>query len=314
MLKAIGLGVLASLFFASTFVVNQLMAVHGGSWLFSSSLRYFYTVPLFLLWVLLQRELGSLFRLMRKNIWPWIIWGTVGFGLFYGPLTYAAQYGPSWAIAATFQLTIVFGSLLVPVTTHQPIPWRSLWPSVLILLGIFIVQWHGQLSMSGQQVGSFVAVMVAALAYPLGNREMMAWTQGQVHAPARIFGMTLGSLPFWIVLAAIGMKTVGPPPVWQWEQTFIVAMASGVIATALFFGATDQAHGHPVILAKIEATQSMEIVFTVVLAQIFHLSGTLRGYDELGIGLVIAGMIWHSLKAPLPIAVSTVQKSKSSSD
>ena len=40
-MKEIALGILASLFFAVTFILNHAMEMQGGSWLWSASLRYF---------------------------------------------------------------------------------------------------------------------------------------------------------------------------------------------------------------------------------------------------------------------------------
>ncbi|AUW95393.1 hypothetical protein BXT84_04725 [Sulfobacillus thermotolerans] len=298
-MKAIGLGILASLFFASTFVLNQTMSLHGGSWLWTSSLRYFYTVPVLAIWVAWRGELPKLASLMTRRPWPWFLWGTVGFGLFYAPLTFAAVYGPSWAVASTFQLTIIIGSLLVPFTTHQKIPWRHLWPSVPILAGIAMVQWQSHVALNQSLFVSLAAVLLSAVAYPLGNRKMMALTTGDISAVTRILGMTIGSLPFWIVLAGIASVSAGRPPVWQWEETFWVAMSSGIVATALFFRATDQAQGRPDTLAKVEATQSMEIVFTLLLALIFHLPGHADVASIAGMALVMGGMVWHAVGRPL---------------
>ena len=40
MTRLIGIGVLAALFFSSTFVLNRAMSLDGGSWVWSASLRY----------------------------------------------------------------------------------------------------------------------------------------------------------------------------------------------------------------------------------------------------------------------------------
>ncbi len=45
-MKEIALGILASLFFAVTFILNHAMEMQGGSWLWSASLRYFFYAPL----------------------------------------------------------------------------------------------------------------------------------------------------------------------------------------------------------------------------------------------------------------------------
>ena len=52
------------------------------------------------------------------------------------PLTYAGDYGESWLIAASWQMTIVMGLLLSPFF-RQRIPFMNLLASALILLGVF---------------------------------------------------------------------------------------------------------------------------------------------------------------------------------
>ncbi len=293
-MKSIALGIIAALFFASTFVLNQTMALHGGSWLWSSALRYFWTVPILGIWVVWQGQGPALWREFRRCPWSWVLWGTVGFGFFYAPLTFAAAYAPSWAVASTFQLTIIIGSLLVPFTTGNRIPWRHLWPSLPILAGIGLVQWNHTAHVGAVMILALGAVMMAATAYPLGNRKMMAVTGGKLSSPARILGMTVGSLPFWGILAVIGYRTAGAPSAAQWSETLLVAVLSGVVATALFFRATDSAHGHPATLARVEATQSMEIVFTLLLAQLLGLPGAVSGASAAGMALVMGGMVWHA--------------------
>ena len=41
MIRLILLGVLSGAFFSSTFILNEVMSVSGGHWLWSASLRYF---------------------------------------------------------------------------------------------------------------------------------------------------------------------------------------------------------------------------------------------------------------------------------
>lgn len=47
-MKEIALGILASLFFAVTFILNHAMEMQGGSWLWSASLRFFFMLPFYL--------------------------------------------------------------------------------------------------------------------------------------------------------------------------------------------------------------------------------------------------------------------------
>ena len=52
---------------------------------------------------------------MKNRPGVWVLWSTVGFGLFYGPICFSAAYAPGWLIAATWQVTIISGSLLAPL-------------------------------------------------------------------------------------------------------------------------------------------------------------------------------------------------------
>ena len=75
--------------------------------------------------------------------------------------------------------------------------------------------------------------------------------------------MTLASLPFWFLLSLYGFFTVGAPTKMQSFQSLLVALFSGVIATVLFFKATDLVRGNMQKLASVEATQSMEVLFAL---------------------------------------------------
>ena len=109
--KAFLLGILASLFFAFTFVFNRRMNLSGGYWLWSGCLRYIFTLPI--MYVLLLRGNGvkPVLSAIKQDTKNWIIWSTVGFGLFYMPLTLASVYGESWFVAASWQITIVAGMI-----------------------------------------------------------------------------------------------------------------------------------------------------------------------------------------------------------
>lgn len=114
-MKAIVIGILASLFFAVTFILNRAMELSGGRWLWSSSLRFIFMVPFLCLIVIMRGTFTPLLLEMRKKPFYWIKWSFVGFVLFYAPITFAAAYGPGWLIAGTWQITIVAGVLLSPL-------------------------------------------------------------------------------------------------------------------------------------------------------------------------------------------------------
>lgn len=65
--KAFSFGILASLFFASTFVLNRIMAVSGGGWQWSSALRFVWMLPILLLIVIIRGDLKQLLIEMKKK-------------------------------------------------------------------------------------------------------------------------------------------------------------------------------------------------------------------------------------------------------
>ena len=95
-------------------------------------------------------------------------------------------------------------------------------------------------------------VAVAAFAYPLGNRKMMDLCEGRVDPFQRVLGMTIASLPAWIVLAVYALFTVGLPSMSQVFQSLLVALSSGVVATILFFIATDRVRNNQGKLTAVE--------------------------------------------------------------
>jgi drug/metabolite transporter (DMT)-like permease len=308
-LQVIFIGMLASLFFASTFVINRAMDLSGGSWIWSASLRYLFTVPFLLLIVMTRRNMKTLIDEMKTQPVSWIVWSTVGFGLFYAPLCFATAYGPAaWLIAGTWQITIVAGSLLVPLFYEErrtadgiqeirhKIPKREMVTSIFILMGVVLLQYKAGSSIEMTELAlGFLPVLVAAFAYPLGNRKMMAICKDKLDVYQRVLGMTMASIPFWLVLSLYGIKTVGLPSSEQIVQSFIVAICSGIIATVLFFYATDKAEGNPKKLAAVEATQSGEVVFTVF-GEVMFLKGEIpAGGSLIGIIIIIIGMVLHSM-------------------
>src|SRR5690625_4840198 len=113
-MRAIFIGILGALFFSVTFILNRSMELDGGSWVWSASLRFFFMIPMLLIIVYFRSSVRDVFIHIKANPFAWILWSTIGFGLFYAPLTFATVYGPGWLVAATFQIAIIAGSLLVP--------------------------------------------------------------------------------------------------------------------------------------------------------------------------------------------------------
>lgn len=179
----------------------------------------------------------------------------------------------------------------------KAISGRAMIFSLIILIGIAIMQFKQATAVGTKEIIlGVVPVLIAAFAYPLGNRKMMAITNGELDAFQRTLGMTIASLPFWILLSTIGVFTVNPPEPSQLTHTLIVALSSGVIATSIFFKATDLAHHDHRQLASVEATQSGEVFFALI-GEMLILGAHLPDvFSMIGIGFVILGMILHSLK------------------
>lgn len=297
MKRSVLLGVLASLFFAATFVLNRSMDLGGGFWMWSASLRYLFMLPM--TWALVCRSHGvkAVLREIKAHPGPWFLWSTVGFGLFYMPMTWASVYGESWFVAATWQITIVAGILLTPLFGKR-IPGKNLACSAVILAGVFLLQAaHFRTMRLEGTLPALALILVAAFSYPLGNRKMMACCPPGFSTFQRVFGMTLCSMPFWLVMSAIALAAHGLPSGGQTVQSFIVALFSGVIATLLFFEATNRAKHDARQLAMVEATQSGEVLFTLLGGVLFLGDSLPSAAGFAGIALIVAGMVANSLAA-----------------
>jgi drug/metabolite transporter (DMT)-like permease len=255
----------------------------------------------------MRKNLRPLLTEMRKQPGKWFLWSFVGFGLFYAPLCFAAAYSPGWLIAGTWQITIISGALLAPLffeTIHTKngtlkvrgkIPFRGLSMSLVILLGIVLIQMEHakELTLENLLLG-VLPVIIASFAYPLGNRKMMDVCEGRLDAYQRVLGMTLASLPVWLLLSLYGIYSVGLPSTGQSVQSLLVALFSGVIATVLFFKATDIVRGDMQKLASVEATQSVEVLFALAGELLLLSLPNPSPVSWLGIFIVILGMILHS--------------------
>lgn len=297
MKKALTYGILASLFFAFTFLLNRSMNLAGGYWMWSACLRYLFMLPMLaiLLIILPGDRFRPVIEAIKKQPFTWLLWSTVGFGLFYLPLTLASDFGESWLVAASWQITIVAGVLLTPLFGKK-IPVKNLAMGFVILAGIFLLQVpHMDSQNAAKNCAAFLPILVAAFSYPLGNRKMMQYCPQNLDTIQRVFGMTLCSIPFWLIFSLIAWFKTGLPSVGQSIQSLGVALFSGVIATLLFFHATDLVKGNQRQLAVIEATQCSEVIFTL-LGGILVLGDTVPNITGfLGLVLIVFGMILNSI-------------------
>jgi uncharacterized membrane protein len=63
--------------------------------------------------------------------------------------------------------------------------------------------------------------------------------------------------------------------------------------------ATDLSQGRAMWLARIEASQAMEIVLRVLLSAIIFGTAWPDKFGMIGMVIIVVGMIWHSLSSPL---------------
>ena len=300
------IGLLSGLFFSSTFILNRLMSLEGGHWVWSASLRYAFMV-LFLVVILAvfqgRKTPWLVFKFFLKNWFFWLAAGTIGFGGFYSLICFSADYAPGWVIAATWQLTII-ASLFVLVFFGRSFP-RKIWGfSILIFVGVLLVNTSQVDSFDMRQLlfGGF-PVLIAAFCYPIGNQLVWEAKNGNKSLPNidspylqnpfnKVFLLTLGSIPFWLILVAINKPPL--PSSGQITNTALVALFSGIMATSLFLFARNNAK-KPSELAAVDATQSSEVVFAMI-GEILLLSAPVPNIVSfLGIAMVFIGLaffIW----------------------
>jgi drug/metabolite transporter (DMT)-like permease len=311
-LKAVAIALLSALFFTLTYVLNRAVVSGGGHWQWAVILRYLITLPLLAVVLPVQGGFGDLPHELRTHGRQWLTWSSVGFVLFGVPLTWAASSGPSWLVAGSFQTTVLAGPLLAPfIYRDERARWHvaALSIGVLIVAGVMLLQFghsHGVLDASAWlAVG---AVVFAAFAYPLGNRMILLHlerTGTKLGAVQRVFGMTLASWPAWLVLAVVTWFTVGPPSLREALLAGGVALSSGVIATVLFFHATEMVGRQPTALAGVEAMQAAELLFATVIGVVFlheAMPGLTAAFGAVAIMVGIALFAWVSGRERTPDA------------
>lgn len=296
---AMGLGLLSAAFFSVSFVVNHGMALGGGAWEWSAALRYLMTLPVFALLVAVRGGLAPVFAALLAAPWRWLVWSTVGFGLFYGPICFAAVYAPGWLVASAWQLTIICGVLLAPLlyrdAGRRRVPAVALGLSGLVLAGVALTVVEAPGGVSWGMLGGLAAVLVAAVAYPVGNRKSMDLAGDALDTFQRLLALSVASLPCWLLLAVAGGLRAGLPGGGQVASTAVVAVSSGVIATALFFAATRRVRDNPLHLAAVEATQAGEVMFVAVAEPVVLSTASPGPVAWAGITVITVGVLAYSL-------------------
>ena len=301
MIKLIAIGLLSGMFFSSTFILNRVMSLEWGHWVWSASLRYVYMVLFLILSVPIFQGWGAprqIFRLFLQHWRFWIFSGSIGFGCFYALICFSADHAPGWIIATTWQLTIV-ASLFVLLCFGRSFPKKTWIFSLIVFTGVLIFNLShiATTDIKGVFMGG-LPVLIAAFCYPVGNQLVWEARNGNKNLPDiqslyienpfnKVLLLSLGSLPFWGLLVLI---TAPPTPSsGQLFNTALVALFSGIFATSLFLFARGKSK-RASELAAVDATQSSEVIFTMT-GEIFLLNSPLPNTTALvGIFMVFSGL------------------------
>lgn len=357
MVRLILLGLLSGAFFSSTFVLNELMSSAGGHWFWSASLRYVFMLFLLTLMIGIRSGMARVHELFNIFCAHWRFWcltGSIGFGVFYTGICYAADHVSGWVVAATFMFTVV-SSLLVLIAFGQRFDKKFVFYALLVFVGVLLANisegLHGgtdDTALSDLLLYGALPALIAAFSYPIGNQlvwqasfnakknaaeqeqhallaqaaldmhetphneqvqtisppaptdtrggMLSAWiaripvieTQLLTDAFNKVWLMTLGSLPFWLVLGLIVHPEL--PQFSQVMNTFLVALFSGVAATSIFLYAREHATTSSEV-AGVDATQASEIIFALIGGMILLGSPLPSALGLFGIALIIIGLI-----------------------
>ena len=371
MVKLILLGLLSGAFFSSTFILNELMSAAGGHWFWSASLRYVFMWLMLTAIIVMQHGFGrirELATIFRQHWGFWCVTGSIGFGIFYTGICYAADHAAGWVVAATFMFTVV-ASLLVLLVFGQRFDKKFIAYALLVFFGVVLVNISegihaasvlgaDAVPMTDMLLYGALPALVAAFSYPIGNQlvwqvsynaknkntELAATAQAShqiaenelpplsaidSHYPAdtdsnthttesvsaepppsllqnliakipaiqttllqdafnKVWLMTLGSVPFWLVLGIVVHPEL--PDTKQVFNTLLVALLAGVAATSIFLYAREKAETSSEV-AGVDATQASEVIFALIGGMLLLNSSLPSMMGLIGIALIIIGLI-----------------------
>ncbi len=302
MLRLILIGLLSGFFFSSTFVLNRMMSLQGGHWVWTASLRYGYMIIFLMLWVGLFRGFDVFKKALRHFYDHWLFWtltGSVGFGGFYALICYSADYAPGWVIATTWQFTII-ATLIVLICFGRSFPKRIWLFSCLVFAGVLMVNLSRADAVNvADLVKSIIPVLIAAFCYPIGNQLVWEATNGNqrlpdintpvIHDPfIKVLLMSLGSAPLWLFLVIVNAPPL--PSKGQLVSTALVALSSGVVATSIFLYARNLSQ-NAAELAAVDSTQSSEVIFALVGEMVILGAAFPNIYGVMGILITGVGLV-----------------------
>ena len=104
----------------------------------------------------------------------------------------------------------------------------------------------------------------------------------------KVWLMTLGSLPFWLILGMIVRPEL--PDIAQVFNTLLVALLAGVAATSIFLYAREQAVTSSEV-AGVDSTQASEVIFALIGGILLLNNAIPSALGLTGIGLIMLGLI-----------------------
>lgn len=104
----------------------------------------------------------------------------------------------------------------------------------------------------------------------------------------KVWLMTLGSLPFWLILGIIVRPEA--PSTSQLFNTLLVAVLAGVAATSIFLYAREQAETSSEV-AGVDSTQASEVIFALIGGILLLNNAIPSAMGLFGIGLIMLGLV-----------------------
>lgn len=295
------IGLLAALFFTATFLINRAISLDGGHWYWSASLRFVYTILFLTIGFIIFKGVSYFKAILLEyiqNFKFWSIAGIIGFGFFYSLICYASYFSPAWVVATTFQFTIL-ASLFILTFFGQKLSKKIWIMTIMIFIGVTLVNIsHFDMSDPNLLLLGFLPVLLAAFSFPVGNQ--MVWEEKKKRKMnngdlsviknnfVKIFLLTLGSFPFWIMLYFT--TDAGVPSSGQYINVALIALLSGIIATSLFLYARSLCNTSNKLIL-VDSTQSGDVFFALSGEIIFLSAAFPNTIGAIGITITIIGLL-----------------------